>query len=221
MSQNVIVCLSVGDKYTDDYVYKLRSMTERFCKIDHDFVCITDKDLDVPTIKIPDASELEPVWYKIRMLDQPELRKYERKVFLDLDVVIHNDVDWLFTSGVTKLQVLDARWKPQWMVRSYLNTGCNSSVMLWKESAQIAHKFESGRDAYMCKYAGMDRFLWHEVRSEWEVIDNDEVYSYRHGASITDDTPRIIRPERSICIYHQLPKPHEELDYEPAKSHWK
>lgn len=221
MSKNVVVCLSVGDKYPNEYVYKLRSMVERHTTIEYDFLCIADKDIDVPTLRIPDPDELEPVWYKIRMLDLPELEQYTRKVFLDLDVVIHNNIDWVFNTPVDKLQVIDTKWKPRDMINSFLNTGCNSSVMLWEESAAIAQKFEGNKDEYMCKYTGMDRFLWHEVRELWEMIPNTEVYSYRHGTDLIDNEPRIMRKAKSICIYHQQPKPHEELDYEPARSFWK
>lgn len=221
MSKNVVVCLSVGDKYPDEYIYKLRNMVGRNTTVDYDFVCITDRDLDVPAIHISDPHELEPVWYKIRMLAQPELEQYTRKVFFDLDIVIHNNIDWVFTTPVNQLQVIDAAWKPSYMVNSYLDTGCNSSVMLWENSTSIAHIFENNKDAYMCKYAGMDRFLWHEVRDHWTPIPNTEVYSYRHGSNLIDNEPRTMRTSKSICIYHQQPKPHDELAYEPARSFWK
>lgn len=221
MQKNVVVCLHVKNKYNDEYVHKLQNMIARFCSRTYDFVCYTDKEIqNINTLSISDPDELDPVWFKLRMLDHPVLNPYDRKIFFDLDVVIHNNIDWIFDHPTDQLSVIKSIWKPQRLIESYLNTGCNSSIMIWNNCKHIARKFEEDKDRYMCKYAGIDRFLWHEVRSEWGYIKSDQVYSYRYGASVSDNEPRIIRKDKGVCIYNQYPKPHEELDYEPAKSYW-
>lgn len=221
MQKSVIICLSVKNKYSNEYVYRLRNMVARFCNQQYDFICYTDKVFhDIRTIHISDPDELEPVWFKLRMLDHPLLNDYHRKIFLDLDVVIHNNIDWMFKHPVDQLYVIQPNWKPQHIIDSYLNTGCNSSIMIWRDCRHIAQEFENNKDNFMCRYAGIDRFLWHEVRSKWGFIQSEEIYSYRYGASLSDNEPRIMRKDKGICIYNQYPKPHEELEYEPAKSYW-
>lgn len=218
-----MICLLVGEAYPTEYVYKLHNMVDRFCTQQYDFICYTDKK-NIPNIRtahIPDTFELDPLWYKLRMLDHPTFNLYNRKIFLDLDIVVHNNIDWLFDYKINKLHVLKSKWKPDHIINLSSDTGCNSSVMLWENSEKLAHMFESNKLNIMCKYRGIDRFLWKEARSEWEFIDNNEVYSFREGADYNDHAPFVMREDRSICIYHQHPKPHEVLNIEPAKSFWK
>ena len=49
---NYIVCLKWGKKYSAEYVNKLYYMTQRHCKVPHEFVCFTDDLRDInPKIK--------------------------------------------------------------------------------------------------------------------------------------------------------------------------
>lgn len=221
MSKNVVVCLLIGDKYDQRYVRVLYEMVKRHCTIPYDFICYSDRNIPgINTVVIADPNELEPVWYKIKLLGDPLLSKYDCKVFFDLDIVIHNSIDVLFHAPV-KLNVLESRWKHPQEVNSYLNTGCNSSIMVWNESKKICDLFETDVNMFMSKYTGMDRFLWHDAREHISFIQPGLAYTYSFGADLIDNTPYTMREAYSVCLYNQFPKPHTEINNEPAKSHWK
>jgi hypothetical protein len=222
MQKNVIVCLLVGDKYDPLYVRNLFNMTKRWCSASFDFVCYTDVPLSgIDCIKIDDPNKYEPVWFKLEILSLKELSTYTHKAFFDLDVVIHNNIDWIFEgSRDPNLHVIQSKWKHPEEINSFRNTGCNSSVMLWQQASDIFNQFNASPDLYMSKYTGMDRFLWHETKA-WSFLKEEQVYSYSGGASLEDNTPHIMRANRSVCIYNQYPKPHEQLGLEPARTFWK
>lgn len=221
MRENLITCLTVGRKYDDVYVHKLKSMVERYTTKQFDFVCYSDHHIDgIDTVIIDDPLQFDPLWYKLQMLYHPQINQHNHKVFFDLDVVIHGNIDWVFDVHPKSLAVLKSAWKKQSEIDSHLNTGCNSSVMIWEHDAyRIFDKFMTAPDTFMLKYKGIDRFMWHE-NVEWEYISTNQVYSYRGGASREDYVPFVMRSDRSICIYNQTPKPHEVADQEPARSHW-
>jgi hypothetical protein len=224
MSKNVITCLLVtsidGDLYDERYVQILSNMVKRNTTMDYEFVCYSDRSIPgIDVLPISDPFELDPYWYKLRLLDHPDIRQYTTKIFFDIDVVIHGNIDRLFYSP-EKLNVIQSRWKPEWEINSHLNTGCCSDIMVWNNCAHITERFEANATELMSKYKGIDRFLWHEMKNDFEYVDPSIVYSYSYGSSLRDTEPYKMRPDRSVCIYNQFPKPHEHIQYEPAKSHW-
>ena len=64
---NYIVCLKWGKKYSAEYVNKLYYMTQRHCKVPHEFVCFTEDKVGIdPAItiqKLP-SFNVEGWWYK-------------------------------------------------------------------------------------------------------------------------------------------------------------
>lgn len=221
MQENVVVCLLVGDKYTTDYVYKLKSMVARHCNTRYDFVCYSDREIEgIDVILIETPEEMEPVWYKIKMLGDPLLSKYTCKVFFDLDIVIHDSIDKLFYQPAS-LNVIQSLWKSDDEINSFLNTGCNSSIMVWSDASEIYQRFIKDPNYFMSKYTGMDRFLWHDARDKIEFIGPGIAYTYSFGASQKDNQPHIMRESYAVCLYNQFPKPDSQIEKEPAKSHWR
>lgn len=83
-----VICVKVGEKYSGEYVIKLRNMCARHLP-PHDFVCVTDDPGSLPfegvTCTHP-TCDLEGWWQKIGLFQRglfPGLNMY-----LDLDVVI-------------------------------------------------------------------------------------------------------------------------------------
>lgn len=220
MQNNVIVCLCVGDAYSDEYVYMLRNMTSRFCSVPHDFICVSDREIKgVHTITI-DSTKYPPLWYKLQILDMPEIHQYQHKVFFDLDVVIHGSIDWCFDFQPGGLGVIRSVWKPNDISDIPGNTGINSSIMIWNEARYVWDLFQCDVERFTRKYKGIDRFIWNEP-IRWVSLPPDQVYSFREGATLVDRQAGLFRPERSVCIFNQLPKPHQVRDVEPVKSYWK
>lgn len=220
MQNNVIVCLCVGNAYPDEYVHILRNMTSRFCSVPYDFICVTDRKIEGIRSILIDSTKYPPLWYKLQILDMEEIRQYKHKVFFDLDVVIHNSIDWCFEFQPQGLSVIRSAWKPDSISSIPGNTGINSSIMIWNEARYVWDIFQCDDEHFVQKYKGIDRFLWNES-IKWSVLPLNQVYSFREGASLTDRQAGVFRPDRSVCIYNQLPKPHQVCDVEPAKSYWK
>lgn len=223
MHKNVIVCLCVGPVYSDDYVYRLRNMVERYTTAEYDFVCYSDRRIEgIHTILIDDPERFEPVWYKLQLQALPALQQYHNKVFFDLDVVIHNNIDWLFELPDPGLHVIDAVWKTQFEINTYNGTGCNSSIMAWRDcdSRRAYDHFLQSPDMFMMIYKGIDRFLWNSKAIDLHFLPAGQVYSYLYGASLQDNRTAVMRESMSVCIYNGHIKPDQALSNEPAKSFW-
>jgi len=218
---NCITCLCIGNKYDDVYVTTLQSMVASNITRPYDFVCFSDRLIDgVDVVLIDDPDRYDPVWYKLWILQHERLHCYEKKVFFDLDIVIQNNIDWVFDIEYPGLSVIEAEWKPSCIKNIPGNTGYNSSIMAWSNAAYVWDQFNTRPDYFMIKYKGIDRFLWNEDTPVGH-IPAGAVYSYREGAS-TDDSERFkYRPDYSVCIFNQYPKQHNVLSYEPTKSFWK
>lgn len=222
MQKHVVLCMSMGTKYPDEYVYKLQSMVSRFIRTPYDFVCVSDRLIKgVTCIPIEGDPHYPIVWNKISLLDHSQINPYNTKLFFDLDLVIHDYVDILFELAPPKgVALVRSRWKNDDASFRPGNTGINSSIMVWKEASSIPSLFSTNTQKYTQIYGGIDRFIWNEC-ADWVTLPPHLVYSYREGATRTDLSPRKYRPEYRLCIYNQQPKPHESVEDEPAKSFWK
>ncbi len=96
---NYIVCLKHGTKYSSQYVNNLYNMVKRHCTVPYEFVCFTDdlRDID-PNIK---TITLKPLgvsgwWYKPIFFDK-NFPLDGNILYFDLDVVIHKNIDNLFS----------------------------------------------------------------------------------------------------------------------------
>lgn len=223
MHKNVIVCLCVGPVYSDQYVRTLKEMVDRHTTVEYDFICYSDRTIEgIRTITINDPERFDPVWYKLQLQTLPEICAYHNKVFFDLDVVIHSNIDWLFELPEPGLHVIRAEWKTPTEINTYNGTGCNSSIMAWRDDISCVYsQFLQSPDKFMMIYKGIDRFLWNNNTISLCFLPPDQVYSYLYGASLRDNQPTTMRKNMSVCIYNGHIKPDQALNNEPAKSFWR
>jgi hypothetical protein len=184
-----ILTLKYGDKYTADDVNKIYTDTDG----KYNYVCVTDnpKGLrsDIYTIAID--GEPEGHWEKIKLFQYNDLGKI---LYLDLDIVIQKDIDYLFDCLDKSPMICYTYWKPndfpyhkdeRWSY-NYLSN-FNSSVMLWEDARHIYEYWKENKDYYMVKYAGDDRFLFHE-NFTFEHWPKGEIYSFKFdGAKYNPD----------------------------------
>ena len=92
-----VLCLKHGTKYSADYVNKLYNMVMRNCTLDIEFVCLTDNPKNInENIKIlPLPGNLQGWWCKPYMFSN-NLPLKGIVVYMDLDVVIADNIDKLF-----------------------------------------------------------------------------------------------------------------------------
>ena len=88
-----VVCVCWGTKFSLDYVYNLKAMVERNTTKEHRFVCFSDKEIDgIDTIILPEGMK---GWWNKLYLFHPDNGLSGNILYLDLDTVIVNNIDWL------------------------------------------------------------------------------------------------------------------------------
>ncbi|NRB10938.1 MAG: hypothetical protein HRU35_04930 [Rickettsiaceae bacterium] len=99
-----VICMKWGDKYSAKDVNTLHSMIKRHLKHKHRFVCLTDDTKDInpevecfalPEIEVPADKAYSP-WRKLGMFSKKIADLTGKTLFLDLDIVILEDIDCFF-----------------------------------------------------------------------------------------------------------------------------
>mgnify|MGYP000397794461 CR=1 FL=1 len=96
--KNYILCLKHGTKYSSDYVNKLYNGVKRHCTLDFEMVCLTDDPRgihqDIKILRLPGG--IAGWWCKPYMFSK-DLPLKGVVLYMDLDVVIADNIDKLFT----------------------------------------------------------------------------------------------------------------------------
>lgn len=174
-----ILTLKYGDKYTSDDVNRIYTDTNG----KYNYVCVTDnpEGLRSDIYTIPIDGEPEGHWEKVKLFQY----HFGKTLYLDLDVVIQKDIGHLFEYLDKHPMICYTYWKREdfpyhkdkrWSY-NYLSN-FNSSVMLWEDARHIYEYWKKDQDYYMVKYAGDDRFLFHEDFT-FEHWPEGEIYSFR------------------------------------------
>lgn len=115
-----VVCLKWGTKYPADFANRLFNMVSRNTTLPINFYCISDTPEGLhPEIKFRELPELGLTgWWNKLILFKKELFDIQgTTIFLDLDVVIVDNIDQLFTFEPGSFRIIKD-----------LKTGFNSSV---------------------------------------------------------------------------------------------
>ena len=181
-----VACVKWGDKYSEEYVYRLRDMVAKNLSIPHQFVCISDEFIEgIYTSKPPNEFELDGWWPKM-FLYRPDL--FTGKVlYLDLDTVIQKNIDALvsYSDGFCGVYT---KWNPITTDGTYAWTTLrhkipfNSSVLTFtaEDYYWLWDKFTKDPIGYMMKYYGDDKFLGNEI-PEYDTFPDDWIYSRLYG----------------------------------------
>jgi len=206
-----ILTLKYGNKYTSNDVNRIVEYTNN----KYNYVCVTDdpSGLHPDIYTFPIDEEHDGHWEKIKLFQYNDLGKI---LYLDLDIVIQKDIDYLFDYLDKSPMICYTYWKPldfpyhkdeRWSY-NYLSN-FNSSVMLWENARHIYDKWVKNKDYYMVKYAGDDRFLFHEGFT-FEHWPKGEIYSFKFDGSK-------YQPEAAIALLNgqdKYPKLVEEYEHE-------
>lgn len=210
---NTILTLKYGNKYTAEDVNRIYHTTQG----KYNYVCVTDDitGLHSDIYTIPIGAEIEGHWEKIKLFKLNNLGKI---LYLDLDIRVQKNLDHLFEMLDTTPIICYTYWKDEnfpyhkdtrWSY-NYLSN-FNSSVMLWEDARHIYKYWEKNQDYYMVKYAGDDRFLYHE-NFTFEHFPENEIYSFKYSSNEykpeytiallngQDDFPNIEK-EYELCMY--------------------
>lgn len=224
---NNFVCVYWGNKYPYDYVQKLYNMVERHTTIDYNFIALTE-DLtlkrkvtgDIEVRKLP-HHDYEGWWNKLQMFC-PELQLEGNNLYMDLDVVILDNIDDMFTFGDDETFGVINNFN--------LSTKIfNSSVLKFNNKTAtrlIWHPWLQNRN-HLKREAGDQDVISMLVnhKPETKVMPNQWTFSYKW---FSREKPRYHKtewtfekdPNAKVAVFHGNPNPHES-DQEWVKSAWK
>lgn len=178
MSTPRVVTLHNGTKYDKTYVEHLYSMLVRHTTVEWDFEVIRQNS--------------PPGWWRKLLVFPPR----QRTIFLDLDIVIVGNIDFLFKYDGS-FCIWDDPWTGRW----------NSSVMsIGPRFGQVIRDyFLVNPDNVMRRFHGdqdvICELLWPHGDT-WQKIAPDKIKSYK--ADRLDKSPG----DAAIAVFHGDPKPH-------------
>lgn len=185
---NKIVCISIPPLYQDqDYVGRLLRGVQRNLTVPFEF-------------EVRSRSEYPGWWSKLEIFPPKE-----RIVFLDLDIIITGNCDFLFDYDGQF-----CAWRDPW------SEGLNSSVMSIAPGFGkiIKESFLENPVGIMRRYHG-DQDWINMCKPDVDFWPANKVKSYK--ADNLESGPR----EASICIFHGHPKPHEMAHLEWVRECWR
>lgn len=228
-------CLIHGDLYDWQYVDKLYHMLCRHLSASVVLHVYTEHHRPVPEpyIKHPlidwgISGPKRSWWYKMQLFNSDFYRG--PLLYLDLDTVIVNNIDWIWKQGCNHLWTI-RDFKYLW--RPSLNN-INSSVIWWdttrfdhiwrdfqsRDLREIMRKYHGDQDYLTEAISPAQRrcFATDQVKSwRWECLDGG--FDFRSRKYLDPGSGTNIPDTTSILIFHGHPKPDKVQD-PYIQAHW-
>ena len=222
---NHVVCVKWGSKYTAKYVNVLKNMVARHTTVAYEFSCLTDDatglDPEINVIKLPKDPWIKTWWSKLWMF-APEMPLEGNILYFDLDVVIFDNIDELFTfqgkfniiRDFNRCRIKD--WKLS-----------NSSCMRWqtgtmgylwtdfKDRWHTVMQQNHGDQDWITKKATKDISWFPDewIRSyKWEMIGLKDTKLLTKDGKKFFRKPVDISPGNKVAVFHGSPNPNECAD---------
>lgn len=236
-----VVAVAVGPKYPPEiYVENMWLGLNKYLSKPFSFTVLTDdpqnpyyKDRPIRCVPVPTWPEVTDNprrywWYKMYLFSK-HMHLAGDVLYLDMDTVIVNDIDKLFTytHKFCICQDFNRKWLPNYHV-------CNSSVMRWNTSTHsyIWEQFENNRSNIIKKYTGDQDFITACIKDQqyqwwpkewcmsfkWEVyrgglvksgtgLDNKGNWPAADNAYHEPNQPWRLDPNTSVVVFHGRPEP--------------
>ena len=222
---NHVLCVKWGNKYISKYVNVLNNMVKRNTTVPYQFHCLTDDpnglEPDINVVKLPNDPWIKSWWAKLYMFS-PEMPVKGNCLFFDLDVIIFDNIDLLFShSGkfniirdFNRCRIKD--WKLS-----------NSSCMRWQtgtmdylwndfiEKPTRVMQQNHGDQDWITKRAH-DDITWFPdewIRSyKWEMIGLKDTKLLTKDGRKFFRTPCKIGKGNRVAVFHGSPNPMECAD---------
>jgi hypothetical protein len=229
--KNYVVCLKWGNKYSAEYVNKLNNMVKRNLTIDYEFVCFTenaagiDKDIRIePLPPIPATGW----WFKpYFMSDKLPLRG--TLLYLDLDLIVFDNIDKLFTYNPNKdfliIRDFNRQVRKNWdrvnssVFRLKIGSKYSAYEQFLQERESIVRRMPGDQD-WMYRYCKPYEYWPDEwIQSyKWEMRGRNTLGVVNGKRNFVQPGEPTILPETSIAVFHGKPDIPEALDEWPRKN---
>lgn len=231
-----ICCLKYGTKYDSKYVNNLYSMVKRHMTLNYNFVCFTENsagiDPEIHVKPLPIVTGIEGWWYKPFFFN-PDLGINGTVLFLDLDLVIFENMDKLFEFNPGEFCII--RDFNRIRIKNY--DKFNSSVFRL-ETGQHRHVYDDfikDPKSHSRRHWGDQDWMRYKIKKDYTYWPDEWIQSYKwemrgkpnmiidrlRGGRNFDrpGNPKIL-PDTSIAVFHGDPNPHKCLDPWVAEN-WK
>ena len=218
---NHVVCVKWGNKYIPQYVNVLYNMIKRHTTVPYQFHCITESpqglDKHINTIALPNHPWVKTWWSKVWMFSE-EFPLKGNILFLDLDVIVHNNIDELFNYNPNKFMII--RDFNRCRVKDWKQS--NSSCMRWTAGSMnfLYTDFVANHRNIIQRHWGDQDWVMQRAKDEINHWPDDWIRSYKWEMVGFKDTklrdksgkyyfrkaPKII-PENKIAVFHGEPNP--------------
>jgi hypothetical protein len=202
-------------------------MVERNLTVPHEFVCYTEDPNGInPQITVKKLSLMSGIqgwWYK-PMFFNPDLELKGTILFLDLDLIIFNNIDYLFTYKPGTFCII--RDFNRCLVRDY--TKFNSSVFRLEtgQHSQVYTKLYENPKNVVTRFHGDQDWIYHSVKSDFSYWPDEWIQSYKWEMRGKPDMTRdaygkknfktpgepLVKPTTSIAVFHGEPNPDNCID---------
>lgn len=229
-------CVIHGDGYAWEYVEKLYNMLSRQISNKIRLHVYTEHHRAVPDYMIKHCLEQWPGidgpkkswWYKMQLFNPAH--HSGNLLYLDLDVVIINSLDWVLQHNPNYF----------WTIRDfkylqYSSSSMNSSMMWWnvQKYAWVWEKFNRDtRDTVIRKYPGdqdyLNAVITHEHKrfwpdshfQSWRWQCQEGGYDFARRCAKKPGASATVDPNASVIVFHGKPKPHQVRDTVVVE-HWR
>jgi len=229
-----VVCLKHGKKYDAEYVNVLYNMVQRNLSLEYEFVCFTEDPLGLnPDIRVEPLPAIESAtgwWYK-PLFFNPNLQLKGTILYIDLDVIIFNNIDNLFTYKPGTFCIIkdfNRSLRHDW--QKY-----NSSVFRLDigDHPQVYENFLKDTPRHMKRLHGDQDWIFEQVRRDYSYWPVEWIQSYKWEMRKRPPMVRgpdgkrnfqvagtpTIHPDTSIAVFHGEPNPKDCID-QWCKDNW-
>lgn len=219
-NSNYIFCMKWGTLYGAEYVNRLYSMVKRNLTYDFKMVCFTDDEagiidevqcFPIPEINIP-SNLPERMWKKLTTLKEDLYGLKGRALFLDLDIVIVDNIDCFFEIDGEFRIIKDHSW------RSWRITG-NSSVYRFDigKHGYVFEDFIANFDNVIKQHRNEQEYLTHAINNKGKLQywPKEWCPSYKYDCNsrfpLSIWRKPIIPEGAKIIIFHGEINPHKAV----------
>lgn len=209
-------------------------MVKRNLTVEFEFVCFTENPLGLDTnIRIEPLTlktGVEGWWYKLLFFDK-NLPLKGTILFLDLDVIIFENIDKLFQFKPKKFCII--RDFNRYVIKNYQKF--NSSVFRLETGSKhfVYENFSKDYSKIIRQFRGDQEYIFSQIKDNFEYWPDDWIQSYKwemRSRPPMTKAPKgernfilpgkpAIKPDTSIAVFHGDPNPHNCID--PwCKQHW-
>jgi hypothetical protein len=213
----IVTALKQGATWLPEYVQRLRDGVARYLSVPHNFVCISDADIEgvrtLPLVPLhQDVPKAWGVWYKIQMF-RPEHKLTGPCFYIDLDTIIIDDfADILAQCEPYDFLMSSDPWKG--------DISC-SALMWWQgDHSDIYKQFVSEPlTKWIDKYTSIEKFV-----DQGFISDAKPHRLIQHVVDCPQKIDRIRKKPQegfaSILFCSGKRKPWNMLDHPDVQKYW-